>query len=79
MNTNKVIMGLLDIKYIWQEQGVKKSLINKLDIAIKFLQRGEKTEAMHKEIREIFEHNHMTYIDKSLWDELEQKHFPEGR
>jgi len=38
------------------------------------LEQGDAYKAIVEEIKEIFQHNHMTYVDMDLFNELEQKH-----
>ena len=56
----------------------KENLENceKADEIVNMLQQGEACRATCKAIKEIFQHNHLSYIDMDLFNELEQKYFP---
>lgn len=59
--------------------GKIKKILKEYEILKQKVERGKKTEAMHEEIDKIFEHNHMTYVDKDLWYEIKQRYFPEDK
>ena len=59
----------------------KENLENceKADEIVGMLQQGEAYKAICKAIKEIFQHNHLSYVDFDLFNELEQKYFPKSK
>ena len=48
------------------------------DEVIPTLQQGEACRAICKAIKEIFKHNHLSYVDMDLFNELERKYSPKS-